>query len=110
MSRLSPIEELKEERKKVEEALHKLEEEKKNIDEEYASILEEEKKVYEQMRRCRDAYQYSRLEIRLNMIMRNRKEVEARKEEVERRIRGYKEDLARIEKRIQYLTPKKTKV
>jgi len=106
MSTSLALEKLKEERKRIEEELQRLKDQKKQTDERLSSILEEEKRLLEELRKCRDPYQYNRLDIRLNMISRSRKEVESEKEEIERKIRGYEEELNRIQKRIEYLTPR----
>ncbi len=100
------LERLKEERRKLEEAIRQLEDQKKEIDRNYEAILQEEKKIYDQLRTCRDAYQYSRLEMRLSMIANTRREWEAKKEETDRKLRGYREELAKILRRIEYLKPK----
>jgi len=106
MSSLPPLERLKQEYRKIEEELQRLRDKKKQTDEKYSSILEEEKKLAEEMRRCRDPYQYNRMEVRLSAISRSRRELESEKEDVERKIRGYEEELDRIGKKIGYLRPK----
>jgi len=58
------------------------------------------------MRKSRDPYQYSRIDLRLNTVSRSRKETESEKEEIDRKIRGYEEELSQIKRRIGYLTPK----
>jgi len=106
MSSLPPLERLKEEYRKTLEELQRLQDQKKKTDEKYSSVLEEEKKLIEEMRRCRDPYQYSRMDIRLSTMSHLRRELESEKEEVERKIRGYEEELSRIGKRIGYLRPR----
>ena len=106
VSSLLPLERLKEEYRKTREELERLQDQKRNTDEKYSSVLEEEKKLIEEMRRCRDPYQYSRMDIRLSTMSHLRRELESEKEEVERKIRGYEEELSRIGKRIGYLRPR----
>ncbi|MFQ6095411.1 MAG: hypothetical protein ACE5NN_04645 [Candidatus Bathyarchaeia archaeon] len=97
---------LKEECKRIEEELRCLRDQKKKVDERLSSILQEENRFLEELRKCRDSYQYGRIDLRLNMISRSKKEMESEKEEIERKIRGYEEELIRIQRRIEYLTPK----
>ena len=106
MSSSLPLERLNEQYRKVEEELQRLRDQKKSVDEKFSSILEEEKNLVEEMRKCRDPYQYSKMDARLNIISRSRREVESEKEKVERKIRGYEEELVRIGKRIGYLKPR----
>jgi len=42
----------------------------------------------------------------LNVISNQRRTVEQEKNEIEKKIRGYEEELERIRRRIEYLTPK----
>lgn len=86
--------------------MKKLEMQKKEVNEKYASLLEEENKIHQELRKCRDPYQYSQLEMRLFPIARRRSEVEAEKQALERRIRGYQEELEKIKSRIEYMKPK----
>jgi len=112
MSQALTLAELKEKRKKVEEDLKKLEAQLKEVEERYSSILKEEKRLYEELRKYRssgDLYGYNRIEMRLNVVSRSRREIENLKAETERRIRGYREDLVRIDKRIEFLKPKEVK-
>ena len=97
---------LREECKRIEEKLKELRDQKKKVDEKLSSILQKEKRFLEELRKCRDPYQYNRIDLRLNMISRSRKETESEKEGIERKIRGYEEELTRIQRRIEYLTPK----
>jgi len=106
MSSTLPIERLKEEYGKIEEELQRLRDQKKKVDERFSSIFEEERKLVEAMRKSRDPYEYDRMDARLNLISRSRREVETEKGEVERKIRGYEEELSRIAKRIEYLKPR----
>jgi len=105
MSSQHPFDRLKDEHRKIEEELERLREEKKRIDQTFSSIMEEERRLIEDLRRCRDAYEYSRMEMRLNMVSRSRREAETEKNAIERKIRGYEVDLGRIGKRIAYLKP-----
>lgn len=107
MSQSVTIEKLRREREKITKELNILEVQKKEIDDKLQSVLKEEETLLDRMRRCRDPYEYNKIDVRLNTISRSRRQIEAKKEEIERRIRGYKEELTRIEKRIGYLTPKK---
>ncbi len=106
MSSLHPLERLKEEYTKIEEELQRLRDQKKIVDEKYSSIMGEQKKLVEDMRKCRDPYEYNKIDARLNLISRSRREVESEKQEIERKIRGYEEELNRIGKRIEYLKPR----
>jgi predicted nucleic acid-binding Zn-ribbon protein len=106
MSTTPAIEKLKQDQKKIEESLKGLENQKREVEEKYTSVSDEENKILGEMRQCRDAYQYSQLEIRLHPVSRRRREIETRKQAVERKIRGYQEELAKIKARIEYLRPK----
>ncbi len=106
MSSPLPLERLKEERKRIEEELLGLRGQKKKIDEKFSSVLEEEKKLIEEMHKCRDIYEYNKMDVRLNRISRSRREVQSEKEETERKIRGYEEELDRVRRRIEYLKPR----
>jgi len=101
-----PLERLREEHKKIEEELQRLTDQKRKVDDFFSSIIEEERKLIEEIRKCRDPYEYSKMDIRLNRISRSRKEVQTEKEETERKIRGLEEELIRIRKRVQYLNPR----
>ena len=106
MSTSVTLEKLREEQKKIEKELQGLRDRKKKIDDDLSSILSEENRLLEELRKCRDPYQYNRLDLRLNSITRSRKELESEREEIERKIRGYKEELNKIRRRIEYLTPR----
>jgi len=106
MSSVHPLEKLKEDYVKIEEELQRLREQKKVLDEKFSSALGEEKKITEEMRKVRDPYQYNKMDMRLNMVSRSRREAESQREENERKIRGYEEELKIIKKRIEYLKPK----
>lgn len=106
MSTTSALMKLRKEKEKIEESLKVLEVQKKKIDQKYASVMEEENKIHEELRKCRDAYQYSRLEIRVNTLSRRRKDVEVKKQEIDRKIRGHQEELEKVKSRIDYMRPK----
>ena len=106
MSTSVPLQKLREEYRRIEEELKQLRDKREKVDQRFSSLLKEEKQLVEDMRRSRDRYQYSRIDLRLNTVSRSRKETESEKEEVERKIRGYEEELSQIKRRIEYLTPK----
>ena len=106
MSTSVPLQKLREEYRRIEEELKQLRDKREKVDQRFSSLLKEEKQLVEDMRRSRDRYQYSRIDLRLNTVSRSRKEAESEKEEVERKIRGYEEELSQIKRRIEYLTPK----
>ena len=106
MSTSVPLQKLREEYRRIEEELKQLRDKREKVDQRFSSLLREEKQLVEDMRRSRDRYQYSRIDLRLNTVSRSRKETESEKEEVERKIRGYEEELSQIKRRIEYLTPK----
>jgi len=106
MSTSVPLQKLREEYRRIEEELKQLRDKREKVDQRFSSLLREEKQLVEDMRRSRDRYQYSRIDLRLNTVSRSRKEAESEKEEVERKIRGYEEELSQIKRRIEYLTPK----
>jgi predicted nucleic acid-binding Zn-ribbon protein len=106
MSTTSTIAKLREEQKKIEKLLEELEQQKKTVDKQYASAMEDENKVYEELRKCRDTVQYNKLQIRVNAVTRRRKQVEAKKQEVDRRLRGYRDELEKVKARIEYMKPK----
>jgi len=106
MPQATALEKLKEEQKKVKEALSQLESQKAEIQEKFLSVLKDEENLAKQLRECRDPYKYGQIEMRLNTISRSRREIESQKEELERKNRGFKDDLAKIEGRIEYLKPK----
>jgi chromosome segregation ATPase len=106
MSQSTIIEKLKEDLRRVDEMLARLEAEREEINKGYTAILEEENKIVEEMRKCRDEYKYMKLETRLNIVSRQRKEVEGKKTEIERKIRGCAEERSKILMRIEYLKPK----
>ncbi|MBS7653727.1 MAG: hypothetical protein QXR06_00485 [Candidatus Bathyarchaeia archaeon] len=90
----------------IDKTLAHLEAQRGEIEEKYSAILDEENKIIEEMRKCRDPYKYSQLEIKFNAISRRRREMESRKNEIERKIRGCAEEKSRIQMRIEYLKPK----
>jgi len=100
------IAELRQEQKRIEKAIDELKEQKKKIDEKYSSIVEEENKIYDEMRRCRDTYKYDKLQMRLNVVSNQRRAIEQKKQEIEKKIRGHEEELKRVKRRIEYLKPK----
>jgi len=106
MSTSLTVAKLREEQKSIENLLVELEAQKKTIDEKYASIMDEENKVYEELRKCRDTQQYYKLQVQINTVSRLRKEVEAKKQETERKIRGYQDQLEKIKAKIEYMKPK----
>jgi predicted nucleic acid-binding Zn-ribbon protein len=106
MSTTETVAKLKEEQNKIEKLLEELEQQKKTIDKQYAAAMEDENKVYEELRKCRDTVQYNRLQIHMNAVSRRRKQFEAKKQEVERRLRGYQDELERVKARIDYMKPK----
>ncbi len=106
MSFKVPLEELKEQHKRILEDLKQLEKEKKAVEREMSSIIQEEKDLIERLRTCRDPYEYSKIDMRLNTISSSRREIEARKAEIERKIRGYRGELESVERRIEYLKPR----
>lgn len=105
MSTTLIITNLREEQKKIEKILEELDQQKKTVDKRYALAIEEENKVYEELRKCRDMVQYDKLQIRINAITRRRKQVEAGKQEVDRRLRGYQDELKHVRARINYMKP-----
>jgi len=106
MSQATALDRLKEEARKIEESLSQLETQKKEVDVKYSSFLQEENRILEELRRCRDTYKYNQLEINFNIVSRRRREIEPQKTEIERKIRGYKEELAKLQARIEYLKPR----
>jgi chromosome segregation ATPase len=106
MSTSSMIAELREEEKRIVELLAALEAQRKIVDGEYTSVMDEENKVYSELLKCRDAQQYNKLQVQLNTISRRRKEVEAKKQEIERKIRGHQDELEKVKAKIVYLKPK----
>ena len=106
MSTSLAIAKLREEQKSIEDLLVELEPQKTAIDEKYASVMEEENKVYEELLKCRDTQQYNKLQIQINTVSRLRKEVEARKQEIDRKIRGYQDELEKVKAKIEYMKPK----
>jgi len=92
------IAELRQQQKRIEKSLDELREQKKKIDEKYSSIMEEENKIYDEIRRCRDMYKYDRLQMRLNVVSNQRKAVEQKRQEVEKKIRGYEAELEKIKR------------
>jgi chromosome segregation ATPase len=97
---------LREEQKKIEELLVELEAKKKTVDAKYASVMDEENKVYDELRKCRDVQLYNKLQIQLNACSRHRKEVEAKKQETDRKKRGYQDELEKVKAKIEYMKPK----
>ncbi|MCW4027387.1 MAG: hypothetical protein NWE76_07900 [Candidatus Bathyarchaeota archaeon] len=110
MSTTPTVEKLRKEQKKIEDALEELEDHKKKVDEKYASVLAEENKLHEDFRKCRDTYEYSQLEIRLNRVSRRRREIETEKQATDRKIIGYNEELKKVKARIEYMKPKRGKL
>lgn len=106
MSTTTAIERLRQEQRNIEESLKELEAQKKEIDAKYAAVVDEENRIHEELRRCRDPYQYSQLEMRLFPIRRRRGEIEAEKTALERKIRGFQEELEKVKARIEYMRPK----
>jgi len=51
-------------------------------------------------------YQYSKLQMRLNVLSNQRRSIEQKKQEIEMKIRGYGEELEKVKRRIEYLTPR----
>jgi len=97
---------MREEYRRIEEELKQLRNQKEKADQRFSSLLKEEEQLVEDMRKSRDRYQYSRIDLRLSTVARSRKEAQSEKEEIERKIRGYEEELSQIKRRIEYLTPK----
>jgi len=97
---------MREEYRRIEEELKQLRNQKEKADQRFSSLLKEEEQLVEDMRKSRDRYQYSRIDLRLSTVARSRKEAQSDKEEIERKIRGYEEELSQIKRRIEYLTPK----
>jgi len=106
MATTATIEKLKRDRKKIEDLLRELENQMREVEERYAAMLGEENKIHEELRQCREASEYSRLEMRLHPVARRRREVEAEKQAIERRIRGYRGELEKVKARIEYMRPK----
>jgi chromosome segregation ATPase len=106
MSTSSMIAELRKEEKRIVELLVDLEAQSKIVDGKYTSVMGEENKVYGELLKCRDAQQYNKLQVQLNAISRRRKEVEAEKQEIERKIRGHQEELEKVKAKIEYMKPK----
>jgi chromosome segregation ATPase len=106
MSQTTILEKLKEELRMINETLAQLEAQRREIEEAYLTILDEENKIIEEMRKCRDPYKYGQLEIKFNAVSRRRRELESRKTEIERKMRGCAEEKSRIQMRIEYLKPK----
>jgi len=97
---------MREEYRRIEEELKQLRNQKEKAYQRFSSLLKEEEQLVEDMRKSRDRYQYSRIDLRLSTVARSRKEAQSEKEEIERKIRGYEEELSQIKRRIEYLTPK----
>ncbi|MEM2130230.1 MAG: hypothetical protein QXZ70_06500 [Candidatus Bathyarchaeia archaeon] len=106
MSTSLTVAKLREEQKTIETLLNNLVAQKKIIDTRYSMVLEEENKIYEEMRKCRDAQQYDKLQIQINTVSRQRKDLEAKKQETERKIRGFQDQLEKIKTKIEYMKPK----
>ncbi|MCD6592709.1 hypothetical protein J7L00_01285 [Candidatus Bathyarchaeota archaeon] len=105
MSSTYLIAELKQQQEKLEKTLENLKEQKTKIDEEYLSFKKEEDKIYEEIRRCRDMYQFDKLQMRLNVVATQRKATEQKLSEIEKKIRGYENELKKIKEKINYLKP-----
>ncbi len=97
---------LREEQKKIEALLADLEAQKKAVDAKFATVMDEENKLYDELRKCRDVQLYNKLQIQLNASSRRRKEVEAKKQETDRKIRGYQDELEKVKAKIEYMKPK----
>jgi len=110
MSTTPTVEKLRQDQKKIEDSLKELESRKKKVDEKYASVLEEENKLHEEFRKCRNTYEYSQLEIKINRIARRRREIESEKKVIDRKFRGYREELEKVKARIEYMKPKRGKL
>jgi chromosome segregation ATPase len=106
MSTTSTIAELKEEQKRIVELLVELETQRKIVDGKYTSVMDEENKVYDELLKCRDVQQYNILQVHLNTISGRRKEVEAKKQEIERKIRGHQDELEKVKAKIEYMRPR----
>ena len=106
MSTTSALGKLRQEQEEIERLLMELEAEKKEIDEKYEAVVEKDNKVHAELRESRDAYQYSRLEMRVSMLSKQRKIVEEKKQEIDRKIRGHREELEKVKARIEYMRPK----
>jgi len=106
MSTSLTVAKLREEQKNIEDLLVELEAQKTAIDGKYASAKEEENKVYEELRKCRDTQQYYKLQVQINSVSRRRKEVEAKKQEIDRKILGYQDQLEKVKAKIEYMKPK----
>jgi chromosome segregation ATPase len=109
MSQETALGRLRKDLQKVEEDLRQMEVQKKDLDDKYLAAKQEEDKVVAELRSCRDAYKYNQLEMRLSILSRRRKEAEAVKEENERKMRGYREEIVKIKAKIEYLKPKDNK-
>jgi len=107
MSSTYIISELRQQQEKIMKAIEDLEEQKKKIDERYASVKNEENKIYDEMRQCRDMYKFERLQMRLNVVSNQRRAIEEKKQEIEKRLKGHKEELEKIKRRIEYMKPMK---
>jgi chromosome segregation ATPase len=107
MSTSVPLQKLRQEYRRIEGELKQLRDQKEKVDERFSSLLKEEKQLVEDMRKSRDPYQYSRIDLRLSTVARSRKGAESEKLEIDRKIRGYEEELSQIKRRIEYLTPKR---
>jgi len=97
---------LREEQKKIEALLVELEAQKKVVDAKYVAVVEEDNKVYDELRKCRDVQLYNKLQIQVNASTRRRKEVEVKKQETDRKIRGYQDELKKVKAKIEYMKPK----
>ena len=105
MSSTYLITELERQREELEKALENLKEQKTKIDREYFSLKKEEDKIYEKIRQCRDNYQFDSLQMRLNVVATQRKSIERKRSEIEKKIRGYENEIEKIKQRINYLKP-----
>jgi len=68
--------------------------------------MEEENKVYDELRKCRDVQKYNKLLVQMNTVSRRRKEVEAKKQEIERKIPGHLDELEKVKVKIEYMKSK----
>jgi hypothetical protein len=106
MSAISALSKLKEKQKKIKEILEELKKQETEVENELSSQLQKEKKIHEELRKCRDMYLYSRLEMRLSSTSRKRKIVDEKKQAILRKIRGHEEEFEKTRKRIKYMKPK----
>ena len=109
MSKEYHLEELKKESREVEEELRRLEEQKEQVDREYSKVEAQEDEIYSQLYKCRDPYEYGRIETRLNSVRGTKSGIEQKRQELEQKLRGYRTELEKLKEKIDYLTPRKGK-